>query len=1167
MEIARISFELDRLAEVMRSSSFGSSESVAASQRQQSPNLHRSTTSPGLGLPRTPDDGLAAASRHGVFMRIHEAAENSHPIPSSAPLPTPAPLGATPAVQLSSTTVRLLSKLDTLERQLVAGRAARAAAASVPRPRVTGALASDVSGLVDSLQQVATVMARSPEPPSHELVMVAAHLMEASATALATSDKRDVRNPGESLARTLRVHDPHSMMTHSAGDEFSASGPLLSPLSSLPPGGGDRRGRPLFAALARSGAYGSVSDTAVAEASSRAAPSALLQRHWTAGLLAAAAAGTAGADAASSDRLENHEPLLPHGLPPPSPRVPLLPPSPTVSLDDEAVAQRTPPADPPLDPAIAAKTALVASAAPGSVSLPESALLSDLATQPESAGNTVRPPHDVNALPHGAPSAASPPMTRAPTDLPASLSPSAALLPAVDQERARGAGAAAALTSASVTVARALASARPPGTAMLPEPRPADSVELFDRGSREAARVNGGPQVVSVRDIERLALTLGLPRPLGEGRPGDPCPKVYDRPNQPQPALAAPHAGGGQQSLAEREDALQRQRARAVELALPKAAVQASPLPFHPSPRVQVRPLLSQVAQRALVERLASPISTAAAAASHVGGSGAVLAPSKPSAAPVYFRGGSKHGAAAPSSADPARVITVAPPPRLEAVVAAAPAEPLHHLASDLRRAVPPSWAEPGPCAEAAASDTVAAPADRVVDRVSPTVCVLADPPTAKASTLSEVQKRPLSVPVPPLPSTLPLVAGPQLALDNGIAESVESEDRSDADDLDADAPASRNEVAPEALNVAPPMRAIPSFHSMTLEWDSHRDDSLSPGSAPPDDVPEPPPPPAPPAAPLSPPVPPAVPLSLLAPPAVATAATPLPPRDEIPPGGGGVVSASSSGFSSTVRVPSLTPPSPHDSRAAPLDATIAPAWPSSPERLTATLPPTRADAPLAAIATSHSAAAFSSPVIDAGAPPLVESDTAEAGGADNADAEDDGAVPDDDALKCTLLLLTGGLVLLKHGRRGFPHRRLVWVDARHADLLLCWGKPEAGITNTLAEVVPLTSVVGIQLGFFSAVIKRSGKASRSDFYLTLELEDLSEGWARTLDLEAESPAQRDWLAAQLGRLLLEDSGLIQACMLHLFQTGAWQPLPLSVEPPPQREGFPHHSRSGSEDD
>ena len=161
----------------------------------------------------------------------------------------------------------------------------------------------------------------------------------------------------------------------------------------------------------------------------------------------------------------------------------------------------------------------------------------------------------------------------------------------------------------------------------------------------------------------------------------------------------------------------------------------------------------------------------------------------------------------------------------------------------------------------------------------------------------------------------------------------------------------------------------------------------------------------------------------------------------------------------------------------------------------------------------------------------------------------------DEDALQCTLMLLTGGLVLLKHGRRGFPHKRLVWLDARHADLRLSWGKPEAGIVNADAETVPLSCIKGLQVGMGSAVLKRSGKASSAGLYLTLELRDHRDGSLRTLDLEAESPVQRDWLAEQLGRLLLGVPGLVQACMMHLHDAGVWTPLPPADDFPLSDDG------------
>lgn len=725
-----------------------------------------------------------------------------------------------------------------------------------------------------------------------------------------------------------------------------------------------------------------------------------------------------------------------------------------------------------------------------------------------------------------------------------------------------------------MTVARALTFARPTGGVLGAAAATRDPSPLL----RDGRPLSPPPSAaVSARDIELLAQTLGLRQQPSLGSP--PL-----RPLVGASAAAAPDRRG---------DALVLQRARLEDLAAPKAPPHAQRPSAPPPPRVApVRPLLSPAAQAALAERLASPTSTAAAAAHHArgggssgGGSGGSVAPSR--------------GATAPAKAAPAAALAVrtfsgggvrprpVDPSAPAAAESAAPPRVADRAAARVAAPPPRSEEEPPPLRPVTRGEFLPAP--------------LAGTSTAAAGSVSAPPPSHAAEPPPPQGGEEP--PPPQEMEDAAREEPPVRPPPSVASEGDAPSPAPAplppssslsTLYAPLPAPAAAPLRAVASFHSMTLDLGEPTRDPLSPQSPPGG---------SPPPRLEAPPTPEGVP-SPRAGFVGATDASPGPAAEALEP----------AEQPPAVNSPSLTPPTVASPAPAPLagergaQAAVLTAVVAAAEA--ATLSSEQAAPPLAA--ASPAPVTFASPqqsesppspppsvpsvsvgisglprAVDAAAESsgdgsgeaaedaATDGEAAEGGAAADGEEEEEGGeeedepAPDADALRCALQLLTGSLVLLKHGRRGFPHKRLVWVDARHAELLLCWGKPEAGITNPQAEAVPLTCVTGIQLGLFSAVMKRSGKASRAGLYFSLELEDLRAGWVRTLDLEAETPGQRDWLAAQLGRLLLEDSGLIQGCMLYLFKTGAWRPLPLSTDDSPAApdRGLPRLRGSGSDDD
>ena len=145
---------------------------------------------------------------------------------------------------------------------------------------------------------------------------------------------------------------------------------------------------------------------------------------------------------------------------------------------------------------------------------------------------------------------------------------------------------------------------------------------------------------------------------------------------------------------------------------------------------------------------------------------------------------------------------------------------------------------------------------------------------------------------------------------------------------------------------------------------------------------------------------------------------------------------------------------------------------------------------------------------------------------------------PPADAASLRAILREGKLVM-KHGRRGRPHPRVLWCEGD----FLCWGAEmgETAVSSAGQRMrkgakgrrIDRRCIVGISSGSdgpggrsrLSSVLRRTGKAGRSDRYLILAIGSASErkaerkaertgkggaggaGGRRTLDLELESAA------------------------------------------------------------
>jgi hypothetical protein len=119
--------------------------------------------------------------------------------------------------------------------------------------------------------------------------------------------------------------------------------------------------------------------------------------------------------------------------------------------------------------------------------------------------------------------------------------------------------------------------------------------------------------------------------------------------------------------------------------------------------------------------------------------------------------------------------------------------------------------------------------------------------------------------------------------------------------------------------------------------------------------------------------------------------------------------------------------------------------------------------------------------------------------------AEDQRAREAERALAEARDLLDRGGVLIKHGRTGKPHPRLVFLSGSS----LYWSEPEARVASD-KRALPLMGVEAVLEGKLTDVLKRT-TAAGADAECCFSLRDK----ARTLDLQAKDRAERDqWVAA-----------------------------------------------------
>jgi hypothetical protein len=137
-----------------------------------------------------------------------------------------------------------------------------------------------------------------------------------------------------------------------------------------------------------------------------------------------------------------------------------------------------------------------------------------------------------------------------------------------------------------------------------------------------------------------------------------------------------------------------------------------------------------------------------------------------------------------------------------------------------------------------------------------------------------------------------------------------------------------------------------------------------------------------------------------------------------------------------------------------------------------------------------------------------------------------------DEQATATVLGLLRGTSFIKHGRRGWPHARVLWLDVTQAELGLRWGK---GFGDAAAPWLSLGAVLAVARGRATPVLERSAPAARAAACFAIMCMD------RTLDFEAPNADAADLWATGLERLFAEPT-LLQRTLMDIVRDGLWTP-------------------------
>jgi hypothetical protein len=168
------------------------------------------------------------------------------------------------------------------------------------------------------------------------------------------------------------------------------------------------------------------------------------------------------------------------------------------------------------------------------------------------------------------------------------------------------------------------------------------------------------------------------------------------------------------------------------------------------------------------------------------------------------------------------------------------------------------------------------------------------------------------------------------------------------------------------------------------------------------------------------------------------------------------------------------------------------------------------------------------------------------------------------------------GFILTKHGRQGSPKRRIVWIDARHNDIVIRWGPPSARQVNhpptpieSLAEEEPrrlmkFAELSGVSRGRSTAILRRS--AAKVDEATLVSLI----GDRRSLDLQFDSSK----IAAEFATAMecfISDRAAFEAALMYLYNNGLLpddyaKPGRSAEEPEDEDDGYGYSDSPAAED-
>lgn len=167
---------------------------------------------------------------------------------------------------------------------------------------------------------------------------------------------------------------------------------------------------------------------------------------------------------------------------------------------------------------------------------------------------------------------------------------------------------------------------------------------------------------------------------------------------------------------------------------------------------------------------------------------------------------------------------------------------------------------------------------------------------------------------------------------------------------------------------------------------------------------------------------------------------------------------------------------------------------PPAPE---AVIPLQTSEAPVQALPVSGSASNILAP---SPSMRMSNSSTAQAGGVDMFKFKE---------------MLLDGFTVLKHGRRGSPHMRMIFTDMEFKRIF--WQKPSAKDKPKRAKLdqsIVLMDVLHVVRGMKTDVLKRSGDVAKYERYMSLVADD------RTLDLEFPTDAECEFFFQGFDQLL-----------------------------------------------